>query len=167
MENLSVFAVLDSIKSRHDLKSDYAVCKMLGISGPLVSGWRHGKSLPDERMCKKLAEAAGIDPLVLAASMQAQRSKTDDARTMWQAIAERLQMAAHGAAAAIFAVVIAMGFVAGDARAASAGDVHASESVDSKVYTSHLVGWALLFAALAWLVSRFDSGFTPCFVPAQ
>lgn len=167
MANFDINAVLDSIKARHDLKSDYKLALFLGITDGSVRNFRHGRSLPDERICKIIAHAAQVDPLVLAAQVQAQRSKTEDARTMWQAIAERLQMAAHGAAAAIFAVVFAMGFVAGDARAASAGDVHASESVDSKVYTSHLVGWALLFAALAWLVSRSDPGFTPCFVPAK
>lgn len=139
MANFDINAVLDSIKLRHDLKSDYKLALFLGITDGSVRNFRHGRSLPDERICKIIAQAAQVDPLVLAAQVQAQRSKTDDARTMWQAIAERLQMAAHGAAAAIFAVVIAMGFVAGDARAASAADVHASESVDSKVYTSYLV----------------------------
>lgn len=167
MPNFAIGTVLDLARERHGLKSDYKLSLYLGIADGSIRNFRHGRTLPDERICKLLAEAAGIDPLILAAQVQAQRSKTDDARSLWEAIAERLQMAAHGAAAAIFAAVFAMGFVAGDARAASAGDVHASESVDSKVYTLHLVGWALLFAALAWLVSRFDSGFTPCFVPAQ
>lgn len=126
MENLTVDHVLDTIRARHSLKSDYQLCKLTDISTPLVSGWRHGKSLPDERMCKRLAEAAGIDPLVLAASMQAQRSKTDEARTLWEAIAERLQTAAHGLAAAFFAVLVAMGIGASDARAASAVGVQAS-----------------------------------------
>lgn len=167
MPNFAIGEVLDRARELNGLKSDYQLCKAFDLAPNSVSHWRHGRALPDEKSCRILAEAAQVDPLVLTAQVQAQRSKTEDARTMWQAIAERLQMAAHGAAAAIFAVVIAMGFVAGDARAASAGDVHASESVDSKVYTSHLVGWALLFAALAWLVSRFDPGFTPCFVPAK
>jgi hypothetical protein len=131
MENLTVSHVFTLIKERHSLKSDYQVCGMLDLSTALVSGWRNGRTLPDERMCQKLAVAAGIDPLVLAASMQAQRSKTDEARSMWQAIAERLQMAAQGAAAAIFAVVIAMGFVADDAYAQSAAPVSASQQAQA------------------------------------
>lgn len=124
MENLTVDRVLEAISARHGLKSDYSICKLLGISTQVVSNWRHGRSLPDERMCAKLAEAAGIDPLVLAASMQAQRSKTAEARSLWEAIAARLQVAAHGMAAAIFSVLIATEFVATDASAASAATEH-------------------------------------------
>lgn len=166
MENLSVVAVLDSIKSQQNLKSDYAIGKLLGISLPVISGWRHGKSLPDERMCKKLAYAAGIDPLVLAASMQAQRSKTEEARSLWEAIAARLQVAAHGLAAAIFSVLCATGFIAGDARAASTATAPASDSVNQSFI--HRIEWeTLLFAALAWAVMCSHSDFVPLFVPAK
>lgn len=167
MENLTIDALLNRVREAQSLKSDYQLHKALGFSAQTIGHWRHGRSLPDEKACQKLALAAGLDPDVVIAQVHALRTKDSAARAIWERIAERLQMAAHGAAAAIFAVVIAMGFVAGDARAASAGDVHASESLDSKVYTSHLFGWALLFAVLAWLVSRFDPGFTPCFVPAE
>lgn len=124
MQLLTVEHVLNTIKSRHDLKSDYAIGKQLDISLPVISGWRHGKSLPDERMCQKLAAAAGFDPLVLTASMQAQRSKTTEARSMWEAIAERLQGAAHGLAAVIFAVSVSTFLIAQDADAASAAGHH-------------------------------------------
>lgn len=119
MEKITVESVLNRIQERHGLKSDYAISKMTGLSAQVINNWRKGRSHPDEKMCGILAEAAGIDPLVLAASMQAQRSKTDEARTLWQAIAERLQMGAHGLAAAIFSVLFATCFVATDARAES------------------------------------------------
>ncbi|WP_131667186.1 hypothetical protein [Comamonas thiooxydans] len=119
MQNLTVEHVLDLIKSRNALKSDYMVCKTLNLSTALVSGWRSGRTLPDERMCQKLAEAAGIDPLVLAASMQSQRSKTEEARSLWAMVAERLQMVPQALAAAFFAVFFATGFVANDAHAES------------------------------------------------
>jgi transcriptional regulator with XRE-family HTH domain len=120
MENLSVVAVLDSIKTRHDLKSDYALCKLLECSTQLVANWRHGRALPDEKRCQKLADLAGIDADVLIAKMNAQRAKDSAARAIWERIAERLQVAAHGLAAVIFSVVIASGFIADDARAESA-----------------------------------------------
>lgn len=125
MQNLTVSGVLELIKDRHSLKSDYQVCKLLDLSTALVSGWRSGRTHPDERMCQKLAEAAGIDPLVLTAAMQAQRSKTAEARSMWEQIAERLALAAHGATAAIFAAAIAIGLIAADAGPASAGEAQA------------------------------------------
>lgn len=122
MQNLSFENVLDRIKERHSLKSDYAVCKAFGLSPQNVSGWRKGRSHPDEKMCQILAEAAGIDPLVLAAHMQAQRSKTEEARSLWAMVAERLQMASPGVAAALIATAGATAFVADDAYASSALD---------------------------------------------
>ncbi|CAN7303906.1 DUF3693 domain-containing protein [Acidovorax delafieldii] len=126
MPNFAIGAVLDLARERHGLKSDYKLSLYLGIADGSIRNFRHGRSLPDERICKLLAEAAGIDPLILAAQVQAQRSKTDDARSLWEAIAERLQMAGAHALAAVFAVLFAMGIGAQDARAAGPGDVHDS-----------------------------------------
>ena len=166
MPNFAIGAVLDQARARHGLKSDYQLCKAFDLAPNSVSHWRHGRALPDEKACRIVATAAGIDPLVLAAQVQAQRSKTDEARTLWEAIAERLQMAAHGLAAAIFSVVIAMGFVAGEARAASAGDVSAgSDQAVKPLYIVSSLEW-LLLAAVAWWLLRSDAGFTPCFCPA-
>lgn len=66
MENLTFNRVIDLIKERHGLKSDYAFCKAFDLSPQNVSGWRKERSYPDEKMCGILAYAAGIDPLVLA-----------------------------------------------------------------------------------------------------
>lgn len=90
MQNLTIENVLERVKAQHGLKSDYMVCKMLGLSTALVSGWRSGRTLPDERMCGILANAASIDPLLLAVTMQAQRSKNHEARAIWEGVAERL-----------------------------------------------------------------------------
>lgn len=138
MHNLTFPAVVDQIKNRHDLKSDYAVCKAFGLSPQNFSNWRAGRSHPDEKMCGILAEAAGIDPLVLAASMQAQRSKTEEARSMWAMIAERLQMVPQALAAAFFAMIFATAFVADDAYAASATGIQSQEAQMYQVDTSYL-----------------------------
>lgn len=128
MENLTFNRVIDLIKERHGLKSDYAVCKAFDLSPQNVSGWRKERSYPDEKMCRILAYAAGIDPLVLAAYMQAQRSKTEEARSLWAMVAERLQMVPQALAAAMFAVLFATSFVASDAHAASAGGMDAPQN---------------------------------------
>ena len=135
MEKITLDFVLNRIKERHGLKSDYQICKMIETSTALMSGWRSGKSLPDERYCQKLAEAAGIDPLVLAASMQSQRSKTEEARSLWAMVAERLQMLPQALAAAMFAVLFATSFIAADAHAQGAQQVAASISAsDSSIH---------------------------------
>lgn len=135
MQNLTFPAVVDQIKKRHDLKSDYAVCKMFGLSPQNFSNWRAGRSHPDEKMCGILAEAAGIDPLVLAASMQSQRSKTEEARSLWAMVAERLQMVPQALAIAVFSALFATNFVATDAHAQGAQQVSvASSANDSSIH---------------------------------
>lgn len=164
MQNLTVSGVLELIKDRHSLKSDYQVCKLLDLSTALVSGWRSGRTHPDERMCQKLADAAGIDPLVLTAAMQAQRSKTPEARSMWEQISERLALAAHGAVSAIFAVAFSIGLIAVSARPASAAEVHAPAFNGSTVYTSYLLAISVLKRLFGPLHNR-KRWFTPALCP--
>ena len=135
MQNLSISQVLDRIRSRHNLKSDYAVSKLLDSSTQLIANWRHGRALPDERRCQKLAELAGLDADVLIAQMNAQRAKDDDSRAIWQRIAERLQMVPQALAAAAFAVLFATSFVATDAHAQGAQQTAAAFSAnDSSIH---------------------------------
>ena len=135
MQKITVNSVLDTIRERHSLKSDYAIHKLTGIGLNVISNWRHGRSHPDEKMCGILAEAAGIDPLVLAASMQSQRSKTEEARSLWAMVAERLQMVPQALAAAMFAVLFATSFIASDAREQGSQQVAASVSAsDSSIH---------------------------------
>jgi len=139
MPNFAIGAVLDTARERHGLKSDYRLALFLGVTDGSIRNFRHGRSLPDERICGLLAEAAGLDPLILAAQVQAQRSKSTEARSLWEAVAERLSMGAHGLAAAIFSVLIATSFVATDARAQSAGDGARPGFLNDAVYTSYLL----------------------------
>jgi transcriptional regulator with XRE-family HTH domain len=140
MQKITLDYVLDRIKERHSLKSDYAVCKHTGIGMTVLSNWRNGRSLPDERMCQILADAAGIDPLVLAASMQSQRSKTEEARSLWAMVAERLQMASPGVAAALIATAGATAFVADDVYASSVSDQPGfTQAAVDKLYIVYLL----------------------------
>jgi len=124
MQNLTIDALLDLVREAQGLKSDYQLHKALGFSTQTVAHWRHGRSLPDEKACQTLALAAGLDPDVVIAQVNALRTKDSAARAIWERIAERLQITAHGLAAVIFSVLVATGFVATDARAASADQVH-------------------------------------------
>lgn len=128
MQNFDINSLLDDIKSRHELKSDYKLSLFLGVTDGSIRNFRHGRSLPDERICGLLANAAGIDPLILAAQVQAQRSKTEEARSLWAMVAERLQMVPQALAAAMFAVLFATSFVASDAHASSACGMDAPQN---------------------------------------
>ena len=83
--------VLDRAKTVQKVKSDYKLSLTVGVSESSLSTYRKGISLPDEINCKKLADAAGVDPALLVVEMQAQRAKSDEARAIWLDIAKRLQ----------------------------------------------------------------------------
>lgn len=167
MQNLTVDALLNRVREAQGLKSDYQMAKATGFSIQKIGNWRHGRVMPDEKACQILAVAAHLDPDVVIAQVHALRTKDSAARAIWERIAERLQLAASHALAVILSVVFATGFVATDARAASAGDDAAPTSADIHPFI-HRIEWpGLLIAALLWLLARFDRGFIPCFVPAK
>ena len=99
--------MLDQIKAKNGLKSDYKLALYMGIGEGNLANYRHGRSLPDERACEKIAAALEIDADVLIAEMNAIRAKSPDVRATWQRIANRLQGAVH---AAVIAGVSVVGF---------------------------------------------------------
>lgn len=160
MQNLTIGQALDRARAVHGLKSDYALCKLLNCSTQLVANWRHGRSLPDEIRCQALAELAQIDADVLIASMNAQRAKDAGARAIWERIAERLALAAHGATAAIFAAAIAIGLIAADAGPASAGEAQAFNlTADTSIHRIYqpVAALVLLFLALSRARQRHNA----------
>lgn len=102
MEN--VHALLDEIKRRHGIPSDYKLAHFLGLTDGAIRHYRHGRSLPDEMACQKIAKALDIDGDVLAAHMLSARAKDDDTRRMWKRIAERLGGVAACALIAAFSI---------------------------------------------------------------
>jgi transcriptional regulator with XRE-family HTH domain len=105
----SVNEMLDGIKSRHSIPSDYKLAAYLGVVPGAVKHWRHGRSLPDARVASRLASELGIDPDVLVAQLEAQRASTDEARALWQRIAARLQGGAVHSF--VLACLVALGFM--------------------------------------------------------
>lgn len=113
----SVAEFLDRAKVRANIESDYRLAKVIGKSHNVISGYRHGKSLPEESVIEQLCALSGDDPDLIAAQIQAARSKTPEARTMWLRVAAR--MAGH-AQPAILAALFAIALIAGYASPAKA-----------------------------------------------
>lgn len=95
--------LLDKAKVIHKLPSDYKLALVMGVSFSSLGNYRHGKTLPDARVIGKICELTGDDPAILAAEIEAERAKTDDARALWTSIARRLSL---GAAAGIGAAIL-------------------------------------------------------------
>ena len=118
----SVAALLDRAKAKAGIESDYRLAKVIGISHGTMGGYRAAKSMPDERVLESLCALSGDDPDVIAAQVQAERARTQQGRALWLRLASRLQAGAATALSAIFAVLIAIAFVAGTPGAARAFD---------------------------------------------
>lgn len=77
---------LDEVRERHDLPSDYAIAKTLGVTRAAISKYRCGRTLPDDLVCARIADAIGCEPMEIIAAINYQRAKTDDARSLWEGI---------------------------------------------------------------------------------
>lgn len=88
----SVPRLLDAIKKQHAISSDYKLSLYLGLREQSIANYRHGRTLPDAAACAKIAAALALDADLLTVEIEAQRAKTDDARKLWERVAQRLQM---------------------------------------------------------------------------
>lgn len=123
--------VIDMARQVQKVPSDYKLALTLGIGGTALSNYRNGRSFPDEKACVKLANAMGEDPDLLVVEMQAQRAKTDEARTVWLNIAKRLQI---GASSISLMLAIAMVSIAAYDHQSSAALLSELTSPDCFLY---------------------------------
>lgn len=140
----SVNEMLDGVKARHSIPSDYKLAAYLGVVPGAVKHWRHGRSLPDARVAARIAAELQIDAELLVAELEAQRASNDEARAVWHRIAARLQGGAlHGV---VLASLVATGFITTPPNAhATVTDL---QSTDRSVYYVNLLRQVLrrLFA---------------------
>ena len=128
----SIDNLLDTIKHRHKLNSDYKLSLFLGIGQGNIANYRHKRSMPNVEACEKIAKALDMDPDVLIVYFEAQRAQTNEARARWVKIGHRLQ---SGASQAAVIAVVAMISVSGFAPNAEATALVPS----STKYTSYKV----------------------------
>ncbi len=123
----SIAQLLDSAKERGNIESDYRLSKVIGKSHQVISAYRVGKSLPEESVIDQLCALSGDDPDVIAAHIQAARSKSPEAKNLWLRVAARMQGAAT---TAILSVCFALTLVALPAQQARAATVDAYKTGD-------------------------------------
>jgi transcriptional regulator with XRE-family HTH domain len=113
---------LDEVKGRLELPSDYAIAKALGVTRAAISSYRNGRSMPDDLVCARIADALGVEPMEVIAAINYQRSKTDEARVLWESIWGKA-----AGAIALSLTVCAVGLsVAPTSKAAESGENHAN-----------------------------------------
>lgn len=97
--------MLDKAKVLHRLSSDYKLALVMGVSSSSLTSYRHGKTLPDARVIRLICDLTGDDPAVVAAEIEADRAKNDEARELWSMVARRLRTAS---AAGIFSALLSV-----------------------------------------------------------
>jgi transcriptional regulator with XRE-family HTH domain len=127
----TVDELLDAVKARHKIGSDYKLAQFLGMTDSAIRNYRHKRSLPDEVACVKIAQALEIDGDVLAAQIQSQRARDDETKAFWQRLAVRLQ---SGAVHASVLVGVAMVSIAGYAPNAEATALSPAEKQSCSLY---------------------------------
>lgn len=90
--------LLDAVKTRHSLPSDYALAKFLGIRQQTISGYRQKGISMDDEIALLVADKLKIDGAAVLAWMHAERAKSAAARKAF----ERLARLAQKSAAAIY-----------------------------------------------------------------
>lgn len=95
--------LLDAIKARYGLPSDYALAAKVGITRSGISGYRHGRTKLGDEQALKVAELLELDEGYVLACMEAERTHSEAARRAWEKLATRLK--SGGVAAALLLLV--------------------------------------------------------------
>lgn len=100
----TALAYIDELKGAKGWESDYRVAKELRWSPSKMGNYRTGYSIPDVDACTQVAEALGIDPLVVISAAEAERAgraRNMEAVARWRLRWERAVAACFVAAIGI------------------------------------------------------------------
>ncbi len=131
----TVNELLDQLKEKQSIPSDYKLALYLGVAQGSVQNWRHGRSLPDQKAITRIASELALDADVLLLEIESQRAGNDFAKAAWMRIAQRLQAGiAHAGVAMLVAIVSIAGFAPNaEATALSGAKLLASVCILCKV----------------------------------
>lgn len=150
---MNTIDLLDAVRRRHHLPSDYAAAKLLGLTPQQLSKYRNGKDYPGDDAAMKIAEALQIDAGWVLACVHADRAENGPARLVWEGIAARLKRAGLAAVVAVLAVVcVGVAPSPADARTLEQGGV-------CILCQMAFVAWLQRFAA--WLARLAPRGNPP------
>jgi DNA-binding XRE family transcriptional regulator len=81
--------VLDRLKAKLDLPSDYAIAKVLGVTRESVSQLRNGKTSMGIETAMKAGEILQIDGHAIYAQGQIERAKKPEIVEFWKSVSEK------------------------------------------------------------------------------
>lgn len=76
--------LMDALKAKIGIDSDYALAKKLGVNQARISAYRHGKEKPDFYICVKAGIFLNLDPVKIAAEIELEKEKNEERRGFWR-----------------------------------------------------------------------------------
>ncbi len=98
--------LIEEVKSRLGIQSDYAVAKRFHWSTSRIGNYRVGRSQLDIESSFQIAEVLGKDPAAIIAAVEAERATKPETRAAW--IQRLKQLGGVAAMWAFFAVISAL-----------------------------------------------------------
>jgi predicted transcriptional regulator len=86
---MNTMELLDAVKARRGITSDYALAKVLGITQAAMSSYRTGNSKFNDDVALTVAEILGMHPLAVIAVANAERAKSDKQKARWATVMEK------------------------------------------------------------------------------
>ena len=86
---MNTLDLLEAVKVRRGITSDYALAKALGITQAAVSNYRAGSSKLSDDVALTVAEILGMHPLTVIAAANAERAKTPEQKARWTGLMEK------------------------------------------------------------------------------
>ena len=90
MEINSIDSYIDRALEFGRIKSDRALCKVLGTSSAVVTQWRTKRTWPSEKSMLLLADLARIDRQKALADLHFWSAETPEVRQVWQQVRDQL-----------------------------------------------------------------------------
>lgn len=105
---MTTIDILDAVrlrlKSLNRKDSDYEAAKTLGVTQQAVSHWRARRHAMDNDTGLVAAKFLNMEPEYIMFCLQLERAKSDDARSFWRRLAEKIHQRSNVAALSILTV---------------------------------------------------------------
>lgn len=76
--------LMDALKAKIGITSDYALAKKLGVNRARISAYRQGNEKPDFYICVKAGIFLNLDPVKIAAEIELEKEKNEERRGFWR-----------------------------------------------------------------------------------
>lgn len=87
---MNTLELLEAVKERRGITSDYALAKVLGITQSAASSYRTGRSRIDDNVALTVAEILQMHPLQVIAVANFERAKTPEQKARWRDVLEKI-----------------------------------------------------------------------------